>query len=149
MARKRTGIEFAGWDDYMAKLDKIGGRSGLKRGVDAGLIASKEYVNPKLLKSVTGGALPAGGKYSSPPHVKNTLDTELKVNWEGSTAEIKIGFNIKKPGGMTSIYLMYGTPRMRPAKGLKTTVYGAKTRKEIATLQEEAVSKVIKRIMGG
>lgn len=148
MANK-IGLNFDGWEEYMAKLDKIGGGSAMKRGAEAGLITSKNHVNPKIKKGVSNGSLPAGGKYSSAPHVKDALDNDLKVNWQGSIAEIKIGFDLKKPGGFTSIYLMYGTPRMKPAKGLKAAIYGATTKKEIAELQSEALNKVIKRIMEG
>ena len=49
---------------------------------------------------------------------------------------------------MTSIFLMYGTPRMNPARGLKASVYGAATKKEIAKIQEDEILKVIHRKMG-
>jgi hypothetical protein len=44
---------------------------------------------------------------------------------------------------------MHGTPKMAPVAGLKDAIYGAKTQKQIAKLQAEAVNKVVERIMGG
>ena len=64
------------------------------------------------------------------------------------TASVKVCFDFSK-SGLTSIFLMYGTPRMKPVSGLKNAIYGAKTQKELATIQEEALQKVIKEIMEG
>ena len=149
MASKKIGLQFDGWEDYMAKLDEVGHSSAVERGVEAGLKASKQFVNPKIEKSITGSNLPAGGRYSAPPHVKDSLNRDFKVVWEGKIAELKIGFDLNKGAGLTSIFLMCGTPRMRPAKGLKAAIYGAKTKKEVAEIQEESIGKVIKRIMEG
>ena len=44
---------------------------------------------------------------------------------------------------------MYGTPRMKPVSGLKSAIYGAKTKKEIAEIQEKVLSDVIKKVMEG
>ena len=70
----------------------------------------------------------------------------MTVNWNGGLAEIKIGFCFKK-SGLTGIFLMYGTPRIRPVVGLKSAIYGEKTKKEIKKLQAEKINKVIKKIM--
>ena len=91
--------------------------------------------------------LPAGGKYST-GDTKKSIDKDMTVEWSATTGEINVGFDFSE-SGMTSIYLMYGTPKMDPVSGLKNAIYGAKTKKEIATIQEETISKVIKRIMEG
>lgn len=145
MARNRIGLQFDGWTETMAKLDELGGSTAMKRGVEAGLKASKEYVNPQLEKAMS--KLPAGGKYST-GLTKKSIDRDMSVEWEGMTGEIKVGFDFSK-SGLTSIFLMYGTPRMDPVSGLKAAIYGAKTKKQIKELQAEAVNKVIKRIMEG
>lgn len=148
MAKNKMGLKFEGWDEYMAKLDELGGSGAMKRGVEAGLKASKSYVNPLINKAVTTPNLPAGGKYGSGADVRAAIDQELKVEWDGMTGEINIGFTFENIG-LLSIYLIYGTPKMSPAKGLKAAIYGAKTQKEVARIQQEALSKVIKRIMEG
>lgn len=145
MARNRIGLQFDGWTDYMAKLDKLGGTDAMKRGVEAGLRASKQYVNPKIEASMS--KLPAQGRYSKGV-TKQSIDRDMSINWGGMTGEIKVGFDFKK-SGTTSIFLMYGTPRMKPVSGLKNAIYSSKTQKEIATIQEAEVAKVIKRIMEG
>lgn len=146
MPRNKIGLKFDGWEETLAKLDEIGGRGAMQRGVEAGLIASKQYVNPLIAKKVANTQLPAKGNYAT-GDTRKSIDTDLKIEWEGATASIKVGFDFEK-SGLKSIFLMYGTPRMAPVKGLKTAIYGSKTQKEIAAIQEEAVNKVIQRIMG-
>ena len=44
---------------------------------------------------------------------------------------------------------MKGTPKMSPAKGLKASIYGAKTQKEIAEIQSEIINEHIRKVMEG
>ena len=145
MARNKIGLQFSGWEDYVAKLDKLGGTQVMKRGVEEALIESKKHVNPLIEQSMS--KLPAGGRYST-GNTKQSIDDEMSVEWEGMTGTIKVGFDFSK-SGVTSIFLMYGTPRMQPVSGLKNAIYGAKTKKEIAEIQERVMSNVIKRVMEG
>ena len=150
MARNKIGLQFDGWTDYMSKLDELGGTQLMKKGVEEALIESKKYVNPLIEKSMT--KLPAKGKYSK-GGTKESIDDEMRVEWEGMTGTIKVGFDFSK-SGPKSIFLMYGTkvhgtPRMKPVSGLKSAIYGAKTKKEIAEIQEKVLSDVIKEVMGG
>lgn len=145
MARNAIGLKFDGWTEYMDNLRKLGGTTAMRKGVEAGLKASKEHVNGKIEKAMS--QLPAGGKYSKGRTVRS-IDTDVNVKWEASTGEIKIGFDLKK-SGLTSIFLMYGTPRMKPVKGLYEAIYGDDTQKEIAEIQQKEVEKVIKDVMGG
>ncbi len=145
MARNKIGLQASGFEDYMSKLDELGGSKAMTRGVESALRASKQYVNPLIESSMA--KLPAGGRYSS-GNTKKSIDRDMSVEWQGMTATIKVGFDFSK-SGVTSIFLMYGTPKMKPVAGLKNAVYGAKTKKELATIQEEALTKVISRIMEG
>lgn len=151
MARNRIGLQFDGWEDTIAKLDKLGGTQAMKRGVESALKASKEYVNPQIESALN--KLPAGGKYST-GSTKSSIDKDMSIEWRAMTGEIKVGFDFQK-SGMTSIFLMYGTkgtPRHAPTaavKGLYDAIYGTKTKKQIKEIQEAEVNKVIKDIMGG
>ena len=148
MARKKIGLNFEGWEDYMAKLDQLGGTQVMKKGVEKALIESKKHVNPLIEKPMAKGKLPAKGKYSDDEATKKSIDNEMKVEWVGMTGTIKVGFDFSK-SGLKSIYLMYGTPKMKPVSGLKSAIYGAKTQKEIAEIQEKVLSDVIKKVMEG
>ena len=143
MARNRIGLQVEGFEEYMAKLDEVGGTAAMRRGVEEALKESKKYVNPLIEKAMT--KLPAGGRYFT-GDTKRSLDKDMSVEWQGATASIKVGFDFSE-SGLKSIFLMYGTPRMKPVTGLKAAVYGAKTKKEIAAIQGAALDKVIKEIM--
>jgi hypothetical protein len=150
VARNKIGLQFEGWEDYMDKLDKLGGTNAMQKGVNEALIESKKHVNPLIEKSM--GKLPAGGKYST-GDTKASIDNEMKVEWEGMTATIKVGFDFSE-SGLKSIFLMYGTkvhgtPRMKPVSGLKSAIYGSKAKKEIAEIQEKVLSDHIKKFMEG
>lgn len=145
MARNKIGLQFDGWEDYIYKLDELGGSQAMKKGVEDALIESKKHVNPLIEKAM--GKLPAGGKYST-GDTKESIDKETTVEWVTMIGEIKIGFDFKK-SGLKSIFLMYGTPRMKPVSGLKSAIYGSKTQKEIAEIQEKVLSEVIKKVMEG
>ena len=147
MARNRIGLQFKGWEEYMAKLDKLGGTQLMKEGVEEALVESKKHVNPLIEKRMAKGKLPAKGKYST-GDTEASIDDSTRVQWEGMTGSIKIGFDFSE-SGMTSIYLMYGTPKMKPVTGLKSAIYGAKTKKEIAEIQERVLSEVINSVMEG
>lgn len=148
MARAKIGLQVKGFEEYMAKLDEIGGSAAMKRGTEAALRASKEYVNPLITAAMAKSNLPAHGKYSFNEGTKKSIDTDMSAEWEGMAASIKVGFKFKE-SGMKSIFLMYGTPKMPPVAGLKDAIYGGKTQRQIAKLQGEALDKVIDRIMGG
>ena len=131
----------------MENLDKLGGTSAMKKAVTNALVASKEYVNPLIEQAVSSSNLPAKGEYSS-GGTKQSLDKSNDVEWSAMTGTIKVGFDFSK-SGLKSIFLMYGTPKMNPAKGLKNAIYGTQTKKKIAEIQSEEVNKVINEIMGG
>ena len=152
VARNRIGLQFDGWEDYIAKLDNLGGAQTMKKGVEEALIESKKHVNPLIEKAIVNSKLPAGGKYST-GDTKESIDNEMKVEWSGMTGEIKVGFDFSK-SGPKSIFLMYGTkvngtPRMKPVSGLKSAIYGSKTQKEIAEIQEKVLSDYVKKVMEG
>lgn len=147
MARNKVSLQVKGFDEYMAKLDELGGGSAMKQGVDSALKASKQYVNPLIDAAMVPSNLPAGGKYST-GGTRASIDKDMQTNWEGFVGSTKIGFVFEK-SGLKSIFLMYGTPRMSPVAGLKDSIYGAKTQKQIGKIQEETLNKVIKRIMEG
>lgn len=145
MARNKIGLQVKGFEEYMSKLDELGGTDAMKRGVEAALKTSKQYVTPQIEAAMTH--LPAGGKYST-GETKKSIDKDMAVEWDGTSGSIKIGFDFKK-SGMTSIFLMFGTPKMAPVPGLKDAIYGTKTQRQIAKVQAEALDKVIKRVMEG
>lgn len=153
MARNKVTIDFKGFDEYMEKMDKLGGSDLMKQGVEAGLKASKQYVNQQITKAMVKSNLPAKGKYSH-GDTEKSLNKDYNVEWQGLLGYTQIGFEFSK-SGLVSIVLMYGrketdgTPRIKPVSGLKDAIYGKKTKSQMRKLQKEAINKVITRYMEG
>lgn len=147
MARKKIGLQVEGFEEYMAKLDHIGGSPAMKKGVEKALKASQDLVANKLDAAMATSNLPAGGKYSG-GGTKKSIERSSEAEWSGMRSAIDVGFRFEK-SGMKSIFLMYGTPKMKPVKGLKEAIYGKKAQEEIAEVQAAELNKVIAEIMEG
>ncbi len=145
--RNRISLQVRGFEEYMERLDELGGSDAMKRGVESALKASKQYVNPLITQTMASSNLPAGGKYSS-GDTEQSIDTDMNVEWQGLTGSIKVGFDFSE-SGLKSIYLMYGTPKTSPVTGLYEAIYGNRTQREIGKIQAETLNKVIQRIMEG
>ena len=82
-------------------------------------------------------------KYSH--ETARSLKRTAAVEWNGTVAEIGIGFKISQ-GGLPSIFLMYGTPKIQPDKNLYAAIYGSKTKKEVKTIQEDIFAEEIAKL---
>ena len=147
MARNKMKLDVKGFEEYMAKLDEVGGSSAMKKGVENALLASKEHINTKLDTLMIPANMPAHGKYWT-GDTKQSIDRKQEVDWEGLVGTVKVGFDWSK-SGIVSQVLMYGTASVPPVKGLKDAIFGAKTKRELKTIQVEAINSVIKEIMEG
>ena len=132
MGRKRLSLNFDGMDEIIKQYEDMGGN--LKTAVESALKATHALVTPKLEAAIK-------------PH-KQTGDTEAslgrnpEIEWDGVKAAVPVGFKIRN-GGLASIFLMYGTPRMQPDKALYNAIYGASTLKEVSQKQAEVFDKLI------
>lgn len=143
--RNRVSLSFTGFAEMAEKLDELQG--DLKKTTEEALIKSKAVVSANLLKATNKSNYPAHGEYST-GRTRHSINTGKTVNWDGSIGEIKVGFDLKK-SGLTSIFLMYGTPRMEKVQSIYDAVYGRKTKTEISKLQKEIFAKAIKEKMEG
>ena len=138
MAKNKIGLKFDDIEDMLKRLERVEG--DIKATTEAALKASKQAVAPGIQREIA--------RHRRTGTTEATLDKDMSVKWEGTKGAIKIGFNIRK-GGLPSIFLMYGTPRMKKDTKLYNSVYGAKTKKTIAAAQKEVFEKRITRRMGG
>jgi hypothetical protein len=137
MANKMQ-LQLKGFDELMSRLDAAGG--DMKRATEAALKSSKQAITPEIEAAIA--------KHRRTGRTEESIDKSMAVEWDGLTASIDIGFHIRD-GGLASIFLMYGTPRIQPDKQLYDAVYGQKVKRKIAKIQEEAINKVIERTMNG
>ena len=138
MAKNKIGLNFKGFEEYAERLDKLGG--DIKKATEKALQATHDHITPKLAADIK--------KHHLTGATERSLNKDAKVMWSGSTAEIKVGFKISQ-GGLPSIFLMYGTPRMKKDQQLYNDIFGNTTKKEIAEIQREIFMEEIKKTMGG
>ncbi len=143
MAKNKIGLQFRGWKELLSGIEKVSGEAGLKQATEAGLKASKEFVNKQVDSVMSKSSMPAGGKYWT-GKTKESLDKNFNVEWSGFVGSMNVGFDFRE-SGLNSIFLMYGTPRTPPVSGLYEAFYGKKTKSEIKKIQKEAIEKWIER----
>lgn len=137
MGKSKFGIQFDGFTELMERLDKLNG--DLRNVTEECLIAAHDIVTPKLKADIS--------RHHRTGHTEQQIKSDKKVKWDGMTASIDVGF--KLPEGLASIFLMYGTPRMKKDTKLYNDIYGNAVKKEIAAKQEEILKSEIAKRLGG
>lgn len=137
MGKNKIGLQFAGFEELISNLDKVNG--DVKKATTKALIESQKYIAEQAHKSMI-------------PHKQSgetaaSIVEDKTVSWSGMTAEIGVGFDLTT-GGLPSIFLMYGTPRMAKDSNVYNAVYGNKTKKAVALLQEEIFKAAISERLG-
>lgn len=138
MAKNKIGLEVKGFEEMITHLDELEG--DLNEAVSGCLRVANNTVASKLEQDIH--------KHKRTGLTAGSIVTKANVKWEGSMASVDVGFDLKK-GGMPSIFLMYGTPRMAKDQSLYDDIYGTRTKREIAKKQEAIMSGMIKKRMGG
>lgn len=133
----KLSIEFKGFDEVVKRMTDLGGNA--KKTAEDALKESKRMVQKNLETAMQ--------KHNQTHETVKSLDNESGVTWVGDVGTIHVGFNIKE-GGLPSIFLMYGTPRMKKDSKLYNAVYGKKIRNEIMKLQENSFYSEIRRLNG-
>lgn len=139
MPRNKIGLEFEGLEEIVKELEEK--QKSLKQVAEKALKQSAIHATKKIEKAFVKKNMPAKGLYAT-GITKKSIVHDFSVNWEGTTGSVKVGFwwDIS---GLTSIFLIYGTPKMQPVKGLKTAIYGKKTKEEIKEIQKNIFSEAI------
>lgn len=145
MARKRkNGFDTTMLAKYADQLDKLGGSGALKWAVGDALRATKIELNRQITARMQPGNLPAGGKYSTGETLEK-LDHHYREEWDGNRAGLPLGFELEG-AGITSVFLMYGTPKHAPVAGLNDTIKGNVARKKIREDQEKAMLNILEHL---
>ena len=145
MARKKYWLEFDGLEEMIDQFNELG--ADIIPVATKALEATHAYITPKIHEKMSKSNLPAQGKYSTGQSESQIID-EPNVQWNGYVGAVDVGFSLDET--FIPIFLINGTPDMNPVKGLKSTIYGKKTKEEIADIQQEIfVSELEKVINGG
>lgn len=135
-------VEITGFSEILKKLTDLEGN--VRKVTEKALEESYEIVTKKAEAAMAPSYLPAKGKYST-GQTLGALKRDQAVMWQGDTAYIRVGFDLRE-GGLVSLFLMYGTPRMAPDKALYNAFYSAKTKKEVTEAQENVFFDAIRRL---
>jgi hypothetical protein len=154
MAKRKTGIEFKGFEELAENFQKLGGN--INKIVEECLEVVPDVINPKLEQDMA--------RHRRTGKVVDSVVKDARVTWEGSVAKMPVGFGLRK-GGWASIYLMYGTARHAPAnqygryggavrgvtqdKKLHDDIYGTTIKRKINEKQQEIFFREIKKRMEG
>lgn len=129
-------LEFKGFDEAIARLKSLDG--DVKKTVEDSLTKCKRAVHVNLGKEMK--------KHNRTYTTSKSLNHGSHVIWEGGNiASIKVGFSIDD-GGLPSIFLMYGTPRMEKDQALYDAVYGRKAKAQIRKIQKDDLFNEIVRL---
>lgn len=138
MAKNKMSIDFKGFSDYATKLQELSG--DLKATSEKALQNTHDHITPKLHKDMK--------RHKRTGSTEGSIADNAKVEWQGNVASVDVGFHIRN-GGLLSIFLMYGTPRMSKDQALYNDIYGSETRKQIKELQKKTFDRAIRKATGG
>lgn len=139
MAKKsKLSLEFQGIAEMAEKLEKLEG--DLKAVTAKALEESHAYVTPKLHDAMR--------KHRRTGNTEASIVDNADVKWAGNVASIGVGFDLQN-GGLPSVFLMYGTPKIKKDTTLYNAIYGTKTKKELQEMQTKVFVDAIEERMGG
>lgn len=137
MPRNKIGLQFEGFEGLIEELERVEGN--VKGAVEECLQVSCDIVTNELETAMN--------RHIRTGKTKESIKKDNPVLWEGTTAEISVGFSF--PEGLSSVFLMYGTPRMKKDQKVYNAIYGKKVRDKIAKKQEEILHKAVDNAIGG
>jgi len=142
----KMSILFDGFEDLAYAVDSTLGTETLHKAVDEALEETQEVVK--------GNLIPAAAVYDrkglkgyATGKMYRSIIKDTRISWDGYVAEVNTGFSTNGgstyAGFMHSLFVMYGTPRMAKDPNIYNAIKGTKTKKDIAKVQQEAMSKYI------
>lgn len=121
------------------RIEKLGG--SLEKACEEALLATHDLITPQLSKGIE--------RHVQTGETQDSLERAPRVQWLTPTkAQVNIGFDLEA-GGWPSIFLMWGTPKMKPDTALKNAAFGSKIRREVANIQRETLEAVARELSRG
>lgn len=115
-------------------------REGLIEAIKGALIESHRYITLRLEQEIE--------KHRRTGRTENSLVQTAEVTVEGDKISMPLGFDLSH-GGLPSLFLMYGTPKMPPDTALYDAIFGDKVKKEIAKIQRDYVKSAMQKYING
>lgn len=124
--------------EELAELDKLS-KTGLKEAAETALKEAQDAIARELE--------PVISKHRRSGATQASLVKDQDVTQSGDVFSIGIGFDIGN-GGLPSIFLAKGTPRMNPDNKLNGLLYGSQGEKIIQDAEKKALDKLLEKYMG-
>lgn len=138
----KFSLDFDGFLALAEKIDELQ-EGALKKATENALVATDDYVTKEVDKAVAGSRF----NFNHTGKTKKSIDREKKVEWQGTKASAAAGFRISQ-GGLPSVFLMYGTPHIKPDTKLRAAAKGTgKHKKAIQEIQAAEFNKVVEEVM--
>lgn len=154
-------LKFKGFDDLLKDIEKAGRK--LKPAVEEALTESQKIIQTEVRTAAAKYQSKGGGKGYATGRMYKTIIKDEKPTWDGLTAIVRVGFDLKKPAALHSIFLMHGTPRhavknqygtpkrgkteangITQDKDLFDAVFGKNVKDKVQKKQEEVLRKYLK-----
>lgn len=135
---KQWGVDFEDFNFYAQKIESLSNKNTLKSVADKALKRTHNYITPKIESEFQ--------KHNRTGRTFGSLRKDDSTEWNGDIGSVDVGFDIKN-GGLASIFLMYGTPRMKPDKELYNLFYGSKIKKEVFKIQEDIFNDELQKLL--
>lgn len=140
----KMSITFPGFADLAEQLDRMEGNL-LKTAANEALEDTEKIVQDKVKTAAAPYAHKGGGRKGyATGKMFNTIKRPEAPQWSGNIATVGVGFSSENMAGfMHSIFVMYGTPRMKKDTKVYNAIKGKATLNEIAEKQEEVMRKYL------
>lgn len=135
---KQWGIDFQDFNFYAQKIESLSSKANLRRIADEALIETHKYLTPKIEKEFE--------KHNRTERTIKSLKKDGETSWSSDVGSIDVGFHISN-GGLASIFILYGTPRIKPDKSLYNLFFGSKIKKEVFKIQEEIFDRELQKLL--
>lgn len=142
----RMSILFNGFEDLAYEIDKAGG--DLHAAVNEALTQTQDLIEHYLIDASVPYAH-KGLKGYATGKMFDAIIKDAKVDWSGTVATVRVGFDLHQSGGFHSIFVMYGTPRMAKDQKIYNAIRGTRTQHAIALMQEDIMKQHLALVKGG
>lgn len=132
---RKFKIEFEGFDDVINQMQQANGN--VRNTTERALKRTDDIVYQKAKTAIS--------KHRKTGKTEASLQKSPPVIWEGDVASVQSGFDIEK-GGLPSIFLMRGTPKMPKDQELYNAFYGKRTIDEIENAQADIFFDELRKV---
>ena len=144
MARNRVQFNFEKFSDLIEKFDKAG--ADLEKIMTEVLEDTAEEITNDTFAALAHANLPRSGDYST-GDTEDSVETDPKVEKNGSMLEVSVGFDKSKLGA--GGWLITGTPKMDPDKPLADIYTNKKYENKLMKTVKKKLSEELEKIVGG